>query len=440
MCSCSHWSVCGVTEALLLLFVAVLVLHSIILVNTLTKELPIVRWVWHPEHPGTSNVFLTLTKKRAGVFCCLWQFIPLLKLPRKWLFCFHVLCTNCSCCVDVVLFFFFFYLVKLCCLWMLPVTPCTCSVTSVFLHFCYLLGKRGCAWNVGVGGKNGIVCVLQKLDSHAIVASQAVTFEMLQLGFRMLCFRNTFTRSPSVKEWHCFISLGTFWWGTFVVLIARSWDRLLAWQWRTTNCKLCHATGVLKTALNQYFLSFHTRWVQCGGNYSSRLKMRERRSCVKISSGVQRELMAFYVCRQRQQKPDAAFVYIISAWTCDFEQPHAKLALNGQLYRDLQVCARTLLKHVDFWQMKAQRCFFFSPFVFCLDVSALVVPDRRKKVRVVHCFFSRMNITDFLYFWFHVLFLFIIFFYIRKEQSVWFPAQIVILTSFFFFFLWILCL
>lgn len=361
MCFCSHWSVCGVTEALLLLFVAVLVLHSIILVNTLTKELPIVRWVWHPEHPGTSNVFLALTKKTCRCFLLPLTIHSIAEASKKVAVLFpcsvHKLFMLCWCCT---LFFFFFTLWNCvaceCCLW----HPAPAQ-WLLFSTFCYPLGKRGCAWNEGVGGKNGSVCVLQKLDSQATVASRAVTFEMLQLGFRTLCFRNTFTRSPSVKEWHCFISLGTFWWGTLTVLIARSWDRLLAWQWRTTNCKLCHATGVLKTALNQYFLSFHTRWVQCGGNYSSRLKMRERRSCVKISSGVQRELMAFYVCRQRQQKPDAAFVYIISAWTCDFEQPHAKLALNGQLYRDLQVCARTLLKHVDFWEMKAQRCFLFFP-------------------------------------------------------------------------------
>lgn len=49
----------------LLVFVAVLVLHSIILVNRLIKELRIVWWDWQPNHPGTVNVFLTLTKNKA---------------------------------------------------------------------------------------------------------------------------------------------------------------------------------------------------------------------------------------------------------------------------------------------------------------------------------------------------------------------------------------
>lgn len=81
---CSLWSACEMTRALLLLFLAVLVPPSIVLTNTLTKELFMVWRVEPPEHPGTSHVFLTLRKKCTHVFCCLWQFIPLLKLPRKW--------------------------------------------------------------------------------------------------------------------------------------------------------------------------------------------------------------------------------------------------------------------------------------------------------------------------------------------------------------------
>lgn len=178
------------------------------------------------------------------------------------------------------------------------------------------------------------------------------------------------------------------------------------------------------------YISFHTRWVQCGRN-------------VLVASW---DAGAALLCEDLLCGPKRVdhvlrvYTEIVETWKhllCTSCVRGLVISSNPmQRLLSMGSCTETCSCVQGHW-WKASYAFFFFLSLSFLDIEhyflpfklpALVVPDRWKKVQVVHWLCSRRNMTDFLYFQFHVFF-----FFIRKEQSVWFPAQIVILTTLSFF-------